>query len=105
MGFSDEFAAALPDIHAGLGEVMTYSPRIGTAVELIAVPNYQPSIRDAFGTGYQAPRLEIDVLLADVAQPEEGDGVTFEGKEYRVQGAPELNEDRLSWRILLVRAP
>jgi len=103
MNFSEQFSDHLDVLFDRLKDTVTYMPDGATSIEVGGVVDYQPGESDGFTTASQLPTLRMDVRVTDVASPKIGDLVIWDGVDYKV-ASRELNEDRLTWSLLLQEA-
>lgn len=94
------FAAHTAAIFNGpLAVDAVYTPDGGEGAEVRAIPVLGDP-RTSFNAGtFVRDSAVFLVATAAVANPAEGDTITVDGSDYRVQGAPERDERRLHWRI------
>lgn len=103
MNFSEQFSDHLDVLFDRLKDTVTYTPAGGVSMEVGAVVDYQPGESDGFTTASQLPTLRMDVRVSDIASPKISDLVSWDGVDYKV-ASRELNEDRMTWSLLLQEA-
>lgn len=88
--FADPFGFAKPAV---------YAPAEGSAFDLRVVPTRPDEVVGFGESRLSSPATVFLVQVADVAEPNAGDVITFEGTDYVVQGVPQRDDNRTRWRV------
>jgi len=83
-----------------LAKDATYTPQGGSGVAVRVMVKRPDQIVDFGETEAVAETAIFEVRVADVATPQEGDTLTYDGTPYEVKGDPVRRDpDRLVWTL------
>jgi len=82
-----------------LGEDATYTPSGGDPVAIKVMPIRPDEIVEFGETEVIAETAIFEVRVSEVAHPQEGESIVFDGNPYEINGKPTRNERRRLWRI------
>lgn len=94
------FAAALEVLHSdiNLAADATYIPHGGNPFDVRVILSQPDAEMEFRSTRLSVPTCVASFLVAEVPAPAEGDTFEADGVTYRIQGRPERDVQRLTWR-------
>ncbi len=85
---------------ARLGADAVYTPQGGAGVAVKVIARRPDEVIGAFEASLHTETAVFDVRVSQVAAPEAGDTIAFQGTTYVVQGEPRRDDpDRLIWSL------
>jgi len=97
-----DLAADLAALYAdpfGFGVDATYTPAGGAATEVRAILSRPDETVVWRETALARPTCILELLVSEVPAPAAGDVVDVAGQTYRLQGQPQRDVERVTWRI------
>ncbi|MDD9731603.1 hypothetical protein PVW46_17000 [Mameliella sp. AT18] len=101
------FSAALDALFedGNMAADATYTPSAtGTPATIRAIRTAPDLTRDMYGGAITSETVVYEIRISDVASPQAGDTISYDGEDRIVQGQPERDDQRTIWLLDTVPA-
>lgn len=98
--FDNAFATAAATFHSVFGQAATYTPAGGSATPItLLVNDLRLAEIDRTSSRQTEWMLTAVILGSEIASPERGDALTFNGRAYKITGNPTQTDNGLDWIV------
>ncbi|WP_421907112.1 head-tail joining protein [Mameliella sp.] len=100
------FSAALDALFedANMAADAIYKPNWGPVVVIRVIRTAPDVTRDMYGSAITSETVVYEIRMSDVASPQAGDTISYDGEDRIVQGQPERDDQRTIWLLDTVPA-